>query len=110
MEIDFDYEKIQLILMNKLIVGKNLLDVSVERIRTVQYRGELMFNNCIIDSIRRKLIQVPLNVETVNEIHEFIENALENKQNEGIEIIKSIFSCVARAQISSFGLPQISHR
>ena len=92
MDVDYDYEKIQLILMNKLIIGKKMLDVKVDRIRTIQYRGELMFNNCMIDSIRRKLIQVPLTGDLVNEVHELIRNCLDNDQKDGIEKVKGIFS------------------
>ena len=73
MQIDYDYDKIQLNLLNKLVVGKRILNNSKEAIRTVQFSGELMSTSCMINSIRETIQQVGLDEKLIKELNDFIE-------------------------------------
>ena len=90
LELDYDYDKIEQDILNKLIVGKRLLDIKPENIRTIQYNGELLYNNYIIDDIRRKIAQTELDKNSLNEVMNLL-NSRSNGENK-IDLIKSVYS------------------
>ena len=87
MQIEFDYEKFQFILLNKLFIGKRLLQSDKDKIRKIQFSGELFDHNAyLISNLREKLKQEPIDNEKLLDVKKFIEEF--KKEN---EIIKKVF-------------------
>ena len=82
-EIDYDYDKIQLQLINKLVIDKKFLDAEISNIRTINYAGELMLNSyTIIPKIRELIKQEILGVDLKKKIIYYIEALdIENTKN-----------------------------
>jgi hypothetical protein len=90
MQVDFDYERFQFVMMNKLIAGKRLIQTEEDKIRRIQYTGELLHENvCLIGNIRNQIPQTPIDSVGLEEVKQFLKQKIESKQ---IEEMNKLFA------------------
>jgi len=90
MAFDYDFEKFEFILMNFLLMGKRLIQTDEEKIRTIQYSGELLAKNVnLIENLRQQIPQSNIDQDKLEEINFFIEQL---KCTNSIDELKKIFT------------------
>jgi hypothetical protein len=90
MQVDFDYEKFQFVMMNKLIAGKRLIQIEEDKIRRIQYTGELLHENvCLIGNIRGQIPQTTIENTKLEEVKQFLKQQIDSKQ---IELMNKMFA------------------
>ena len=108
-DVQYDYNKIEFIILNKLIVGKHVVETEKDRMRKVRYLGELLFDNYLIDDVRKSIKQEKINNYQLEQVNNFIQELVENKENNGIEILRNVYSslntfiCFLGTNFKSYG-------
>ena len=85
-DVEFDYQKIQLAVANDLLVNKRL--INVESVKKMQYFGEILSKSVIIDSVRNIITQSPLSEDKKSDVNKLLKELVDCKD---YETIKSIY-------------------